>query len=321
MKWKSEIKTTLVIPVLNEENSIISLLNSIKFQSVSPNQIIIVDAGSIDKTCLNAKQWWEKHKWGDVEFILIEIGKLSYPGRARNFGIRNSSYDWIIFIDAGITPNRYWIESLKKCASSNPSIPASFGLCEFEPNDIVSTAVTIVSFGIKVKHRALPASIFHKSVFKKIGYFREDLRAAEDHEWFSRFIYNYNELPRCENALVYYQEIPNQYYKVFLKWKRSAYFSYLARTKRYQAALYIISPIIFIATLFINYNISALLVTGYFLTRVFILPLIKNKQQVNFLNLKLLYNIFLSILVIDIAKFFGFVSRILKEHISKQIYK
>ncbi len=317
MKWNSKIKTTLVIPVLNEENLIISLLSAIKSQSVSPNQIIIVDAGSIDRTCLNAQNWWKKFKWGNVEFTLVKTGNLSYPGRARNFGVQKAKYDWVIFLDAGITPDRYWIENLIKCASSNPSIPASFGLCEFEPNDIVSTAITIVSFGIKVRHRALPASIFHKSVFERIGYFREDLRAAEDHEWFYRFRDNYNKLPKCENALVYYQEIPNQYRKVFFKWQRSAYFSYVAKTNKQQAVLYIISPIILLASIFINFHVTTILITSYFLARGFILPLIKNKKHFSFFNLKLLYNIFLSILVIDIGKFFGFMSGLLKGNISK----
>ena len=47
---KLEIKTTLIIPVLNEIKSITLLLDSIRTQSITPNQIIIVDAGSVDGT-------------------------------------------------------------------------------------------------------------------------------------------------------------------------------------------------------------------------------------------------------------------------------
>ena len=43
-------KVSLIITVLNEEKTVVSLLESIAKQSLLPNEIIIVDGGSSDKT-------------------------------------------------------------------------------------------------------------------------------------------------------------------------------------------------------------------------------------------------------------------------------
>jgi len=315
---KLEIKTTLIIPVLNEIKSITLLLDSIRTQSITPNQIIIVDAGSVDGTQLSVQKWWDEFQWKGTELELID-GANSYPGRARNLGVQSSKHDWVVFIDAGIVPNVDWIECLMRCALSNPLVPASFGLCLFEPDDIVSTAVASVSYGLQVKHLALPASIFHKSIFDSIGYFREDLRAAEDHEWFARFKISYGELPICEKAVVHYREIPNSYRVVFSKWRRAAYFSCLAKTKKLQAFFYSLLPVILVAFSFINLYLILSLIIIYFLIRGIILPLRKNGLHLRPISLKLLFNIFISVVVIDSAKSLGFVSGLIKIYLINKV--
>ena len=54
------MKISLVATVLNEEKSIDSFLESIEKQTLAPEEIILVDAGSQDKATPKIKTWQKK---------------------------------------------------------------------------------------------------------------------------------------------------------------------------------------------------------------------------------------------------------------------
>ena len=83
---------SIIIPTYNSEKYISSALDSIERQSFKSYEVLIVDAGSIDKT---------KEMCGSYEdkFIFHEL-KGSKQGEARNFGIINSKGALIMFLDS-----------------------------------------------------------------------------------------------------------------------------------------------------------------------------------------------------------------------------
>jgi glycosyltransferase involved in cell wall biosynthesis len=301
---------TIVIPVLNELNAINPLLASIKAQSKKPNQIIFVDAGSNDGTQEEIKKWWKNNKWENA--ILTTLFKQgAFPGEARNYGIQFSNNQWIAFLDSGITPSIDWLEQLMKHVSQNQQQVAAFGLCIFESDSTIGLSVCAVSFGIGKMHAALPASLINKEVFNSVGHFREDLRAAEDLEWFNRFEQIYGPLPICRNAIVLYKEIPNSLWSVFIKWKNSAFYTFLSGVSKKVILLYLLTPFLYIVALSFAPLLSLIFFFLYLFIRGIISP-IKQSTLRNVLGIyKLVPLMLLSAVIIDLAKFCGYLQALL----------
>jgi glycosyltransferase involved in cell wall biosynthesis len=309
--------TSIIIPVLNESLSVCELLSSLKKQSVLPDQIIFVDAGSTDNTQAIIEKWWTHNRWDGTSLKII-LSNKALPGKARNVGIMCASSEWLLFLDAGIIPDYDWLEQLRNCIDKNTEIPAAFGQCVFEPNGLISTSVTAVSYGIKKKHLALPASMFHKSIFDDVGYFREDLRAAEDHEWFSRFRERFGVLPVCQSALVHYQEVPNSYSAVFSKWRRAAYFTCRAKIRKLQTLFYMFLPVILLSAYFISSTLFVFAVISYILYRGVFSPILKGGFYWWSDNPLLLLLALPTVIVIDVAKFIGFIRGVLDFYVMEK---
>lgn len=112
------MKISIVIPTLNEENNIGSVLNSIK-QSIICNkfsyEIIVVDNGSTDKTVEIAKHH------GAKVFLRpgVSISAL------RNYGVKKSTGSLLVFLDGDICLTPSWglnIGSTIEILNKNPQI-------------------------------------------------------------------------------------------------------------------------------------------------------------------------------------------------------
>jgi glycosyltransferase involved in cell wall biosynthesis len=99
---------TVVIPTLNEEKWIGDCLNALENQVYPKDrlEILVVDNGSSDKTCEIVRSMGIK--------LLRELKKSPYI--ARNTGIRNSSSDWLAFIDARCIASADWLIELREAA-------------------------------------------------------------------------------------------------------------------------------------------------------------------------------------------------------------
>lgn len=93
-----KINLSVVIPTLNEERNIEECIKSI---GDFAKEIIVVDMGSVDKTCEVAKRKDSLVK-GKVKVILNKIEKDKVQGIQRNvnLGIKEASGDWIMRVDA-----------------------------------------------------------------------------------------------------------------------------------------------------------------------------------------------------------------------------
>lgn len=97
---------TIVIPAKNEESRIGALLNSIAHQSyltISITKIYLADAGSTDDTVKFAQR--EARRLGlDLEII---TGGLPAVGRNNGAGVAKT--DYIVFLDADVVINDYFL--------------------------------------------------------------------------------------------------------------------------------------------------------------------------------------------------------------------
>ena len=193
------------------------------------------------------------------------------------------------------------------CIEKKSAIPAVFGLCIFEAYNPVSKAICAVSHGLNTNHVALPTSLIHKNIFGKIGYFREDLRTAEDLEWTNRYERMYGARQICSNAIVHYHEIPNSFTETYIKWRRSSLYTFHAGIQRKQTALYLIIPPIILTSILLSPIIAILFILVYIVGRGLIDPIRRSRSFWYGKDYIAIPVAILAVFVIDFAKYVGFM--------------
>lgn len=171
-------KVSLVIPVRNEVDSIEALILSILRQSYQPDEIIIVDNGSTDKTVEVARQAVSD----DSRFIVIESTPAS-PGKGRNIGIAMAKHQLIGLTDAGIKLDEHWLEELLRSLQTDNTLDIVYG--NFSPlvknlfEKCASISYVPPVFSNSIRGRSVASMLLRKRVWEVVGGF-PDMRAAED---------------------------------------------------------------------------------------------------------------------------------------------
>ena len=91
------MKIAVVIPTYNRQLQTIRAIKSVLSQTHAVNEIIVVDDGS-SVDVQEALRVYLPELSTRIKFFTIE--HTGHPGRVRNFGIENSSSDWIAFLDS-----------------------------------------------------------------------------------------------------------------------------------------------------------------------------------------------------------------------------
>lgn len=103
-------KISFISTIYNEEKNVERFLDSIINQSRIPDEIIIVDGGSTDKTVKLIKKVKEKTK---IPFEIIVSPKANIA-KGRNIAIRKAKHELIFVSDAGCVVNKGWIKETLK---------------------------------------------------------------------------------------------------------------------------------------------------------------------------------------------------------------
>ena len=276
MKVKN-FPVSLVIPILNEAESLPKLLQAIEAQTHHPEEIIFVDAGSTDGGVDLIKAWWDGVRWNKAQCnVLISPGSM--PGAGRNVGVRAASNNWIAFIDGGINPDSEWLEQLCQGALDSKS-EAVFGLCHFSAGEPFCKAICALSYGLGSMHPVIPASLFHRKVFDKVGGFPSHLRAGEDLIWMSAFHGIYGQRMVCHRAIVHYTHFPVRWKQALLKWYLSESQCVLAGVRTRQHVIYLIGLPAIYGMAFMGGGYGACLLLLYILFRGVVDPIRRSKDR------------------------------------------
>ncbi len=106
------MKLSIIIPVYNEENTVIKLLDRLKKEN-TPNikkEIIVVDDGSIDSTPTLLQKYIKTNK----SIKLLKHDKNSGKGSAVKTGIKKATGDYILIQDADLEYHPKYIKDLVK---------------------------------------------------------------------------------------------------------------------------------------------------------------------------------------------------------------
>lgn len=100
-----EVKFSVIIPLFNKEKYIIRAIKSILNQTFQNFEIIIVNDGSTDSSVIKISEI------NDARIKLINQ-KNSGVSASRNLGVKNSSFDFVTFLDADDTWEPTFLEEL-----------------------------------------------------------------------------------------------------------------------------------------------------------------------------------------------------------------
>lgn len=176
------MKVSIAIPVLNEEETVGELLGRLLEQTRPPDEIVLTDGGSQDRTTEIIADFIDRH--AAVKLIAVE---QALPGRGRNLAAAEANNDWLAFIDAGIEPAGNWLEELVSKAEQDSTIDVVYGMWEPITDTFFEECAAIafvppptISDGVVARPRSIASSLFKRSVWRSVGGFPEDLRSAED---------------------------------------------------------------------------------------------------------------------------------------------
>lgn len=255
------MKASLAITVLNEEKTIRSLLSSILAQSVLPNEVVIVDGGSVDGTVKMIKQLQSGDPYLKKTLrLLVKLGVNRPKGRNISLGV--ASNEIIAITDAGCELHKDWFKNIIK-PFKKPSVEVVSGFYSSKSTSIFGKC--LAPYVLVMPDRVNPSGFLaatrsmaiRKSVWKKVGRFPEEFSRNEDYVFAMRLKKKGKEFHFVKEAIVYWFPRENLY-KAFLMFSSFAQGDMEAR---------IIRPkVVF---LFSRYIAGIILLIGFFLTKAF----------------------------------------------------
>lgn len=121
----NRLRVALVMPALNEEASVDAVMRAVLASTRQPDEIIVVDAGSSDRT---RERVLAHANAGAPIRLLVEPG--AWPGVGRNAGAHAATSEVLLFLDFGNLIDAHWIAAMAEPFERDPAIEAVGGLYE-----------------------------------------------------------------------------------------------------------------------------------------------------------------------------------------------
>ena len=147
--------------------------------------------------------------YSPVTIVLIETDH-AFPGKGRNLAIEEASSDWLACIDGGIIPHPDWLLELVKVKERQPEAQVIYGRYEPIIHDYFTECAAITYLPSPGTLTPFIAScLLHRSAWKTVGGFREDLRSGEDRLFFRTVEGARVRTANSEKAVVYWSLQPS----------------------------------------------------------------------------------------------------------------
>lgn len=177
---------SVIIPTYNRLHTLKASVESVRKQTYSEMELIIVDDGSTDGT----REWLKTLQNNDIHIILSEENRGA--AHARNLGIKAAKGELIAFEDSDDIWMEQKLELQVEAFLAHPEI----GLCytkffydepeffEWPPKDIDETYTCgkIFPYLLQTNFVGGPTMMVSRDVICKVGMFEEELRCMEDYE-------------------------------------------------------------------------------------------------------------------------------------------
>ncbi len=182
-------EVSVIIPVYNDPDGIQTTLESLRTQTSSNYQIVVVDNNSTDRTPEIVRAYEEDHD----HLTLLHETEIQSSYAARNTGIRNIDSEILAFVDADMTVPDDWLESALQTLQTtdadymgchvelthpdNPPLPARYDH---------HTGFPVEQY-LESQHFAPTCCLFvRRTVFEDVGLFDHRLESGGDKEFGNR---------------------------------------------------------------------------------------------------------------------------------------
>lgn len=190
---------TIIIPLYNKEKSIVKTLESVRAQTFSDYECLIVNDGSTDGSPQIVSEYCTL--LSDKRFRIIDKSNSGVCS-ARNRGIKEAAYNIVAFLDADDLWESNFLEEMVSLIKDYPEAYLySSNFAETVDKKIIRKVPTglpanyrgIVEHYFEMPNRisdlvCSSSAVVRKDVFEVVGYFDERLRYAEDTDMWWRII-------------------------------------------------------------------------------------------------------------------------------------
>jgi N-acetylglucosaminyl-diphospho-decaprenol L-rhamnosyltransferase len=175
---------SVVIPNYNGGKTLARCLKTLRNQTCSGFEVILVDDCSVDNSLSIAGRYADR---------ILSTRKNSGPAAARNLGIKKSRGELILFIDADCVPGRDWVEKMA-AQFDDDKAQVVMGKVEIEKSDFIGDSISALgypaggSIGFERMWRVSPEGYTHtfsscncgfrREIFDRFGTFDEDFPCA-----------------------------------------------------------------------------------------------------------------------------------------------
>jgi glycosyltransferase involved in cell wall biosynthesis len=229
-------KISLIITVLNEETTIVSLLNSFVAQTVLPSEVIIVDGGSTDLTVKKIQTFVKNFSTNKIKIVVDS--KKGNRSIGRNYAISLAKNDLIVITDAGCVLAKNWLQELvKKHEESKAPVIAGYYSAQAQTDFQKAVVPYVLVMPDKInENKFLPATrsmLISKAIFNKMGGFDESLNDNEDYAFAKKLEKNKIQISFTKKAIVYWQPVESleKFYKMIYRFAKGDIYSGIVRPK------------------------------------------------------------------------------------------
>lgn len=211
-------KITVIIPNFNRAHVILDALESVRNQTYSNWECIIIDDGSKDESESKIKVFIEKDN--RFKFIQRPFNRIKGASTCRNIGLETASGKFIQFLDSDdvIALNKFEIQlNQLKNEPLGTIATCRFGI--FRPStkepktykglktyrNFKNPLDLLESFAKNFTYFPLHSYLIPKSVADNVGKWNELLTVNDDGEYFTRIILNSTKICFCNKTFVLYK--------------------------------------------------------------------------------------------------------------------
>ena len=172
---------SIIIPALNEEHFLPTLLKSLSMQTSKNFEVIVVDGRSKDKTVEKAKSF--ETKLPKLSVVVADHANLPYQ---RNFGAQKATGQWLVFLDADNEMMPYAVDRMEVFIREEK--PAFFTSWTRPDSNVLNDTIFALFGNIVLEGSILvkrpfspgPFTAVSKEIFNRVGGYTDGLQWGED---------------------------------------------------------------------------------------------------------------------------------------------
>ncbi len=195
---KKRFRMSVIIPVLNGAATLGLCLESLIQQKRRPDEVIVVDNGSVDDTPSIAKGWALAHS--KLVCRIVSERKRG-PAAARNRGAQEAKGDVVVFLDADCTAEPEWLKRIEEeFQRGYVAVGGTYGgylpghwmekYIHAARSSFLGERTVLSQVSLQGAFLVGANAAFDRKLFREIGGYHEDFLIGEDFELSARLIHH-----------------------------------------------------------------------------------------------------------------------------------